>query len=216
MEGGPEGQSGGAIEYETPQGEITIRPECPPDFIVDLSLDDGLGTFAYYSSMIHKLESFQAIASRPGDRVTLALADATVIVGYITWWYPQQGERWALLGDLLYELGTIEVSRNYRGLNLAEKMMGLTIDQDFVEGKILYMQGLSWHWDLEGTGLTAGEYRLMMMKLFSKFQFREVYTNEPNLALRVENLMMARIGSRVSAEDQKKFRHLCFGIKPKK
>jgi acetoin utilization protein AcuA len=54
------------------------------------------------------------------------------------------------------------------------------------------------------------------MKLYSRVGFREVYTNEPNIALREENLMMIRVGSRVTPEDQRRFRYLRFGIKQPK
>ncbi len=202
--------------YETPKGSLTVRTHCAPEFIAGLKLDNGLGHFACYHSIIQKTESFQEIAARRGGRVTLALPEPDIIAGYLACWYPEPDERWAALGDLMYELGAIEVSRNYRNLKIAERMVEVTFREDFFEDKIAYMQGLSWHWDLEGTGLTAAEYRRLMMRLCSPFGFREVYTNEPNIALRVENIMMIRVGSRVSAEDSKKFRHLRFGIKPPK
>lgn len=202
--------------YETSRGSLTVRPHCEPEFIAGLKLDNGLGHFACYHSIIQKTESFQEIAARRGGRVTLALPEPDVIAGYLACWYPEPDERWAVLGDLMYELGAIEVSRNYRNLRIGERMIEVTFRDDFFEDKIAYMQGLSWHWDLEGTGLTAAEYRRLMMRLCSPFGFREVYTNEPNIALRVENIMMIRVGSRVTAEDQKKFRHLRFGIKPPK
>lgn len=202
--------------HETSKGSLTIIAHCAPDFIAGLRLDNGLGHFAFYHSIIQKPESFQEIAARRGGRVTLAVLEPNIIAGYMTCWYPEPDERWAALGDLMYELGAIEVSRNYRGLKIGERMIQVSFQEDFFEDKISYMQGLSWHWDLEGTGLTAAEYRRMMMRLCSPFGFREVYTNEPNIALRVENIMMIRVGSRVSAEDQKKFRHLRFGIKPLK
>ena len=55
-----------------------------------------------------------------------------------------------------------------------------------------------------------------MMRLYSRVGFREVYTNEPNVALREENLMMIRVGSRVTPEDRRRFRYLRFGIKQPK
>ena len=115
----------------------------------------------------------------------------------------------------MYELAAIEVSRNYRGCRLGEKLLSMTMEDDFFEDKIAYMCGYSWHWDLEGKGLSAAQYRSMMKQLYSKFGFREVYTNEPNITLRAENIMMIRVGTRVTPEDQMKFRHLRFGMKPK-
>jgi acetoin utilization protein AcuA len=86
------------------------------------------------------------------------------------------------------------------------------MEDDFFEDKIAYMNGFSWHWDLDGSGLTMAQYRAMMINLLNKGGFQEVYTNEPNIALRQENLFMARIGSRVSEQDLARFRDLRFGI----
>ena len=41
-----------------------------------------------------------------------------------------------------------------------------------------------------------------MKQLYSKFGFREVYTNEPNITLRAENIMMIRVGARVTPETE--------------
>jgi acetoin utilization protein AcuA len=180
-----------------------------------LKLDEGLGHFSHYSSIIQKLEAFETYASQKDGKVTLAIADPNVIVGYCVGSYPSPSDRWAALGDLMYELAAVEVSRNYRGCKLGEKLLGMTMNDDFFEDKIAYMCGYSWHWDLEGKELSAAQYRSMMKRLYSKFGFREVYTNEPNITLRAENIMMIRVGSRILAEDQMKFRHLRFGMKPK-
>lgn len=204
----------GRVEIlETHCGAITICGLCKPPFFKGLKLDDGLGHFAHYSSIIQKLETFESISEQQDGRVTLAIW-ASSVVGYCVGAYPKPDDRWAALGRLMYELAAIEVSRNYRGCGLAKKLIGITMDDDFFEDKITYICGYSWHWDIEGAGVSAVQYRSMMKRLYSKFGFREVYTNEPNISLRDENLMMIRVGSRVTPEDQMKFRHLRFGIKP--
>lgn len=205
---------GTAVVYETPQGQLTIRSSCPTDWFDGLRLDSGLGRFPHYCSIIQKPEAFKEVAARRGAQVTLAVMEPNVVTGYLACWYPPEGERWAAMGDLMYEMGAIEVSRNFRGLHIAHRMLELTLADDFFEDKIAFMQGLSWHWDLEGSRLTAAQYRQILMKLCSPFNFREVYTNEPNVALRVENIMMVRVGSRVSPDDYKRFRYLRFGINP--
>ncbi|HMK35559.1 MAG TPA: N-acetyltransferase [Desulfomonilaceae bacterium] len=201
------------VVHETEKGNLIICSNCQPDFFHDLVMDAGLGKFSHYSSIIQKLESFQKIARREGGRITLALVEPNIIVGYNTCWYPAPDERWSALGTLMYELAAVEVSRHYRGLHIARRILELTLDDDFFEDKIAYINGYSWHWDLEGSGLSAAQYRQMMMRLYSPFGFREVYTNEPNIALRDENIMMIRVGSRVSPDDQRRFRYLRFGIK---
>ncbi|MBI5249021.1 MAG: N-acetyltransferase [Desulfomonile tiedjei] len=204
---------GRTLVLATPRGEVTVRTKCPPGSFGNLRMEDGLGHFAHYSSIIKTVGAFEEIASRKQSIVTMALAESNLIAGYCVCWYPAADERWSALGELMYEMAAIEVSRNYRGADLAGIMLGNTLQYDFFEDKIAYMVGFSWHWDLEGTGLNPAQYRQKMMRLYGRFGFREVYTNEPNIALRVENVMMIRVGSRVSAEDQLRFRHLRFGIK---
>jgi acetoin utilization protein AcuA len=179
-------------------------------------MDSGLGAFAHFSSIIRKVEEFELASKREGANVTLALLDDNIIVGYGLCWYPQPDDRWSALGELMYEMAAVEVSRNFRSLRVGRRIMDVVMDEDFLDDKIAYMNGFSWHWDLEGSGLTAAQYRVMMMELYGKYGFRQVYTNEPNIALKPENVMMIRIGSRVSEEDQKRFRYLRFGIKPPK
>jgi acetoin utilization protein AcuA len=213
-ERGPAANVGRTIIHETPRGKLLIRTNCPPGFFSDVKLEEGLGRFSHYSSIIHKLEVFETIACRKEGRVTLALLEPNLIVGYGTCWYPDPDERWSALGDLMYEMSSVEVSRNFRGLQLAGLILEATMNEDFFEDKITYMCGFSWHWDLEGSGMNAVQYRQVMMRLYSRVGFREVYTNEPNIALREENVMMIRLGSRVTQEDRQRFRYLRFGVKP--
>ncbi|AFM26452.1 GNAT family N-acetyltransferase [Desulfomonile tiedjei] len=192
---------------------IIIHPRFPAEDFHGLELDPGLGNFAHYSSIIQKLEVFERIAAKKGGRVSLALRDERVVVGYLACWFPEETERWSRLGELMYELGAIEVSRNFRKTGIASKMLDITLsNDDSLESKIAYMNGFSWHWDLDGTGLTKFEYRKLMLNLLKNYGFRDYYTNEPNVSLREENLFMARIGSEVSEQDRKRFSHLRFGI----
>jgi acetoin utilization protein AcuA len=204
--------SRGALSFETDRGRIIIDSGCPPGAFEELRLDSGLGNFAHYSSIIQKLEVFEKVASGKDGRVALALIDENIIVGYMVCWYPDSTDRWSKLGELMYEFGAIEVSRNFRKLGIAAKMVLSVLRDDFFDEKICYMSGFSWHWDVDGSGLTLVQYRKMMLNFMKPFGFEEYYTNEPNIALRQENLFMARIGSKVSEEDQLRFRNVRFGI----
>lgn len=201
------------MTVETPKGILVLRSLCPPGSFSGLILDPGLGSFPHYSSMIQKLDLFESIASGEDGNVILALADGNRVVGYACCYYPDEGERWARLGRLMYEMGAIEVSRNWRGLGIASRLVQLAMDRgDFYEDKIAYMNGFSWHWDLEGKGLTLAQYRQMMISLMKPYGFREYPTNELNIAIRQENVFLARIGSRVQPKDIRRFHRLLFGI----
>ncbi len=201
------------VVFETNKGIVEIHANRPHGTFTELVLDDGLGKFSHYTSIIQRLDVFDSVTEKPGGKVTLAIVEPNIVIGYNVCWYPGPDERWSALGELMYEMAAVEVSRNFRSIGLSAKLLEVTLDEDFFEDKIAYMNGFSWHWDLEGSGLTGAQYRQLMMALYSRFGFREVYTNEPNIALRDENIMMIRVGTRVSAEDQKRFRYLRFGIK---
>lgn len=204
------------IVGRTEKGTLSLISRCPPELFSHFELDNGLGQFAHYSSIIRKLDVFQKVASEDGGRVAPALINGKVIVGYGACWYPGPGERWSKLGKLMYEMGALEVSRNFRKLNIAGRIFGLIMEDDFFEDKIAYMNGFSWHWDLDGTGLTLAEYRRMMLGFLKDHGFQECYTNEPNISLREENFFMVRIGPGVSEEDRVRFRDLRFGITSRK
>lgn len=198
---------------ETRGGTLSIIASCPRELFSEFQLDSGIGNFAHYSSIIQKRDVFERIASEEGGRVTLALVGGKTIVGYAACWYPGEDQRWSRLGHLMYEMGAIEVSRNYRKMRIASRMVETVMeDEDFLGSKIAYMNGFVWHWDLVGCGLNMHEYRMMMIGLLKGRGFEECYTNEPNIALREENVFMVRIGRAVSEEDRSRFRDLRFGI----
>ncbi len=201
------------VIQETPQGTVVVYPRYPAGHFSRLQLDPGIGNFAHYSSIIQKLEVFDKVALQAEGRVSLALLDDSIVIGYLACWYPEPTERWSKLNNLMYEMGAIEVSRNFREMRIAHTMVDLIVSDEFFEKKIAYMNGFSWHWDLDGSGLSKFEDRKMMLKFLKHWCFEEFYTNEPNIGLRQENLFMARIGSKVSEEDQKRFRDLRFGIR---
>ena len=83
-----------------------------------------------------------------------------------------------------------------------------------IEEKIIYMVGYSWTWDLKGTKLSGQGYRRMLVRLFERFGFKEYETNEPNVSLRPENILMCRMGQNVSQTIKDRFKWLRFGLTP--
>jgi len=199
------------VDIDTAKGVVHIRTHCTPDFVDSLELGEGLGVFPHYRSIIRDKESMQKIAGLGGANLVLAYDDEGKIIGYIAFAYPSPLERWGENGDgLLYELGSIEVSRNWRRFGIAKKMVEIAVEDEELEDRIIFLTGFSWHWDLEGTALSKADYRRMLMHIFEPFGFRHFYTTEPNINLDSANMLMARIGSRVSAEDQERFLDVLF------
>lgn len=197
--------------YVTPRGPLTLHVWAPPEAVEPLQMDEGIGRFPQYRSIIGDAATLARVATYPDGNVTLAVDESRqAIVGYSAWAYPDRHERWGKMVPVLYELGSIEVSRNWRRCGLARAMTAAALANDWFEDKITFLTGYSWHWDLEGAGLNKVKYREMMMALFRPFGFEQYYTNEGNVAMDFSNLFMARIGARVSAADRERFADLLF------
>ena len=198
-------------DLTTPKGLVHIRTRCSPDFADSLELDEGLGVFPQYRSIIRDKDTLKEIAALEDANMVIAYNEDGKIVGYVAFSYPSPLERWCKNGHgLLYELGSIEVSRGWRRLGLAKKMLEIALEDDEWEDKILFITGFSWHWDMQGTGLPKSNYRNMLMHIFQPFGFRHFYTTEPNIIMDSANMLMARIGARVSDEARERFLDLVF------
>jgi len=201
------------IFVSTSLGELRIRSFCTPDEIRQLSFDRQFGTHAQYRSLYTKRESLERKAEQPDTSVVLAIADSKRIVGFGVLAYPDPEERWASLApNLMMEVNAVEVSREWRSKKVARGIVQMMNVHPKIEDKIAYFVGYSWTWDLDGSRLTAQQYRQMMSHLFEPFGFEEYQTNEPNICLKPENIFMARIGENVSKELQNQFKWLRFGM----
>src|SRR5215813_4588014 len=143
----------------SPVGPVRILSACSPTFLQRLTLDEGIGRFARYRSIISGVGTLATVAALPDANVTVALAPAGQIIGYIECSYPDAIEGWRDNGDgLCYELGAIEVSRHWRRLGLARAMTTLILTDVFVETKVFFLTGYCWHWDLAQTNLSEYAY----------------------------------------------------------
>lgn len=133
------------------------------------------------------------------------------LISYIGIHHPMDRQRWGRPGyDWLYELGAIEVSRNYRSIGLGGAMMEVAFQDPVYDGAIVFTTGFTWHWDLEGSGLDKMEYRIMGAKLFSRYGFVEMETDEPNVSMDSANIFMVRVGKDVPFSRKRQFASLLF------
>ena len=79
--------------------------------------------------------------------LTLAYTDQNTIIGQVTL-APADGF-WEGLTNT-YEIA-IEVSAEWRRCGIAQQLLGLVFEQDWLEDMIIIGMGLSWHWDMAGT-----------------------------------------------------------------
>ncbi|HEY8491822.1 MAG TPA: acetoin utilization AcuC family protein [Dehalococcoidia bacterium] len=176
---------------DTPRGRLYLRESAPPSFVRRLRVDEGMTAFARRPDLAQAL--LRRIAGDPDGTVAIAHTPEGRIVGQVSV-APVDG-RWAGL-DGIYELA-LEVSRNWRGLGLAQRLLAFTLAAPEYEDIILLAMGYSWHWDLEGTGLSAFQYRDMLVRLLRRFGFDSYATDEPEIAADAANVLLARVGSRV-------------------
>lgn len=151
-----------------------------------------------------------------GGDVTAAVA-AGQLVGYVTiapfvpirWAGRTYHRRWERLPGG-HELGSIEVSRVWRGRRLGERLVLAAVADGSLDHTIVLSEELSWHWDEEELGLTKREYRAMLQRLLAKAGFREFKTDEPNVRSDPYNMLMARIGPLVPEDERARFTALLF------
>jgi acetoin utilization protein AcuA len=199
----------------TPRGDVRIRSFCSAAEIRHCKFDRQFAFHDQYKSLYASRELLEKSAEQPDASIVLALAEQSHIIGYGVLAYPDPGERWADLGPkIMMEIKAIEVCRNWRYFKIARAILKMLIVKPQIEGKIIYMVGYSWTWDLKGTRKTAQQYRQMLIKLFKPHGFEEYRTNEPNVCLKPENLFMCRVGKNISQAILYRFKWLRFGLSP--
>jgi acetoin utilization protein AcuA len=188
--------------------QLHFRSHCTPGFVGALAVERGLGVFSDHNPTLER-ERLRQVAERPDGNVCLAYTEEGFIVGYVAFYRPEPDNRWgrAKLPEL-YELGAVEVSRNWRGMGLGKKLLTFCALDPALEDYITISQEFSWHWDLRANGLPVTEYRQKLMAVMNAGGFALYETNEPNIKLFPHNFFMARIGVNTSISAQKVFQHL--------
>ena len=199
----------------SPRSQLCIRTVCSPEFLRLLTLEDGIGRFARYRSIISGVTTLEKVAALPDANVTVALSPERYIIGYIECSYPDAIEGWRENTDgLCYELGAIEVSRNWRHMGIGRAMVAAILTDPFIETKIFFLTGYSWHWDTDHSGLSVYAYRNMLVRLFRPLGFRVYLTNNPEIRMTSANVLMARIGNQVGPQQRERFYQMLFTFDP--
>lgn len=201
--------------FESSKGTVRIVTRCTPDRLRKLSFEERFGVYAKYRSIFTRRETLEEIAAGAGANVTVAVVGDRSIVGFGVLDRPGPDERW-YDGDhgIMAEVKALEVCRNMRSAGIARTVLGRLLATSDAEGRIVYLVGYSWTWDLEGTGMTVMGYRRKLITLYEAFGFKEYQTNDFNICLKPENIFMARVGEMVSAKAREAFKWRCFGQNP--
>lgn len=197
---------------DTPRGRVWITTNASPELIASLELDEGMGAFAapnYPPSREKK--ALERIARGEDSNIILAHDDDGKIVGFVAIAPPSQAERWGkLAGQGVVEAMAIEVSRGWRSMGIADKMMESGLKDPFFDDKIVICTAYVWHWDLDNAGLDKETYRRMLLEYLEKAGFMYYETDEPNVNLDSANFLSARIGPKVDADLYNRFEQLLF------
>jgi acetoin utilization deacetylase AcuC-like enzyme/GNAT superfamily N-acetyltransferase len=187
-------------ELQTPRGPVILRDFCPPSLVERLHVEQGLHAFARLPEREQQL--LLSIAKSPDCALALAHTTEGEIIGQVT--IAPLDDWWEGL-DNAYEVA-IEVSTNWRGMDIAKSLLTFALELDALEDMLLVALGLSWHWDTEGLNMSPYRYRKVIISLFTAHGFTEYATTEPDISMEPANVMLVRIGNRVGARDVERFK----------
>lgn len=183
--------AGRTKRIETALGAVLLRSRCPESLVRRLHVAEGLQAFSRDPEREATL--LRRIAARPESNLVIAHTPEGEIVAELTM-APAEG-RWLDL-DGIYE-AAIQVAPAWRGSGMAEELLRFAFAQPYVEDLIVIAVGMSWHWDLAGSGLTAWQYRELLVRLFGTAGFEVYPTDDPEVAGSEANVLLARIGRNV-------------------
>lgn len=195
------------MELETEHGPIIIEGPIAGKELSELEFHEDLVAFRPPAQQ-HK--AIIEIADLPEGRILIVRAEK-MIVGYVTFLYPDPLERWSEGNmDNLIELGAIEIIPKYRGNGVGKAVLKVSMMDDALEDFIVITTEYYWHWDLKGTGLNVWEYRKVMEKMMQAGGLEYYATDDPEISSHPANCLMAKIGSRVDNESIQQFDRLRF------
>ncbi len=186
---------------------LVVEGPVSPDSLTRLTLHPMLDAFR------RPKEQHQAlieIAELPEGRI-IVVRDENVVVGYVTFHYPDEMERWSE-GEMvdLVELGAIEVADDYRSLGLGKALISAAFENGQLDNMIVFTTEYYWHWDLESSGLNVWEYREMMEKLMKSVGMVWFATDDPEICAHPANCLMVRIGKDVPLSSVEQFDRVRF------
>jgi len=187
--------------------DLTVEGPAAPEVLNRLEMHRELDAFRRPRDQHAALVE---IASLPEGRIIIA-RDEDTIVGYVTFHYPDEMERWSegKMEDLI-ELGAIEVAAPYRSLGLGRRMIQLAFSDGQLDNAIVFTTEYYWHWDLQNSGLNVWDYRKMMEKLMKSVDMVWFATDDPEICSHPANCLMVRIGERVPWSSVEQFDRIRF------
>ena len=193
------------VEIKTPGGSVTIEGPASEEHLKNLKMNEHLSNFRVPD---RQHEALCIVAGSPEGLVYIANCGQE-IVGYVAFHYPSQFSRWSKHPRVL-ELGAIEVSRGYKRYGLGTKMLKAAFSNPVMEEYIVITTEFFWHWDLKDSGLDVWNYQRMLTKLFGSVHFKKKRTDDPEILEHPANMLMVRIGTKISEPYIKNFNGMLY------
>ncbi|GIO30617.1 MULTISPECIES: GNAT family N-acetyltransferase [Paenibacillus] len=186
---------------------LVVEGPVPPGRLSELTMHPDLDAFRRPND---QHEALVEIAGLEEGRIIIT-REENVIVGYVTFHYPDEQERWSQghMQDLI-ELGAIEVANDYRSLGLGQKMIKTAFEGGQMEQYIVFTTEYYWHWDLKSSGLSVWDYRKMMERLMKVVDMVWYATDDPEICSHPANCLMVRIGRDVPLSSKEQFDRVRF------
>ena len=192
---------------QTRHGAVIVEGPVTPEQLQTYTLHEDLKSFRL-APLQHK--ALVEIAKLDDGRIII-VRNGDIVVGYVTFLYPDPLERWAEDKiDNMIELGAIEVIPAYRGSGAGKTLLKVAFMGKEMEDYLVITTEYYWHWDLKGSGLTVWDYRKMMERMMSSVDFEYFATDDPEITSHPANCLMARVGKNVQADTLERFDRLRF------
>lgn len=192
-------------EINTPSGPVIIEGPAVEGHLKALRMNKHLSNFRVPD---RQHEALCIIAGSPEGLVYIARCDQE-IVGYVAFHYPSQFSRWSKHPRVL-ELGAIEVSSGFKRYGLGTQLLKGAFNNHVMEEYIVITTEFFWHWDLKDSGLDVWNYQRMLTKLFGSVHFKKRRTDDPEILEHPANMLMARIGTKVTQPYAKSFEDMLY------
>ncbi len=193
------------VEINTPRGQVQIEGPVGKGYLEALKMDEKLTNFRMPE---RQLEALCIIAGSPEGIVYIA-RNNQFIVGYVAFHYPSQFSRWSKHPRIL-ELGAIEVSSTFKRFGLGTQLLKAAFSNTVMEEYIIITTEFFWHWDLKDSGLDVWNYQRMLAKLFGSVHFKKRRTDDPEILEHPANMLMVRVGAKVSDAYVKSFEDMLY------
>jgi len=181
---------------KTPKGVVFLEGPVSSQYLENLTMNERMTLFRPPKQ---QKEALKTITGLPHGMVFIARYEKEII-GYVTFHHPDEYSRWHKHPRVL-EMGGIEISPDWRQCEVASNLMRVAFSAKILEQFIVITLEYCWHWDLRNTGLSIWSYQEMLTNLFRKVGLEKVPTDDPDIMEHPANVLMARIGEKVSKQD---------------